>query len=133
MTIAVNERAGDIGLLRVLGARGCQILLLFLGEATVLAAAGGLAGLLLGVGIGQLLGVIVPALPVHTLWAYALFAEALAASIGLAAGMLSAPRARNRSMHRGPSNVTCRAFVIKIHKNSQIVLILRKEQVYFPY
>ena len=38
MSIAVNERTGEIGLLRALGAGRRQILALFLGEAVVLAA-----------------------------------------------------------------------------------------------
>ena len=48
MTIAVSERTAEIGLLVALGARRSNILLLFLGEAIALAAAGGVFGLLLG-------------------------------------------------------------------------------------
>ncbi|MGD9385574.1 MAG: ABC transporter permease, partial [Thioalkalispiraceae bacterium] len=44
MTISVNERTSEIGLIRALGARHSQILSLFLGEAVVLSAIGGLAG-----------------------------------------------------------------------------------------
>ena len=51
MTIAVAERTAEIGLLRALGAQRRQILLLFLGEAALLAAIGGVAGLALGWGI----------------------------------------------------------------------------------
>ena len=47
MTIAVNERIPEIGLLRALGADRRQILFLFLGEAVVLAGLGGLAGLII--------------------------------------------------------------------------------------
>lgn len=93
MTIAVTERTREIGLLRALGAGRAQILVLFLGEAMVLAAAGGLAGLALGVGGAWLLNTLIPALPVHTPWLYAVFAELLAAFIGLAAGTLPARRA----------------------------------------
>ncbi|SHO43513.1 putative ABC transport system permease protein [Desulfopila aestuarii DSM 18488] len=90
MTIAVNERTPEIGLLRAIGADRRQILLLFIGEAVVLAAAGGLAGLVIGAGIAWLLGVFVPALPTHTPWLYALYAEILAVVIGLLAGVLPA-------------------------------------------
>jgi len=93
MTIAVNERTSEIGLIRALGARRGQVLSLFLGEAIVLAAVGGFAGLLLGVGIANLLHLAVPALPVHTPWFFVVTAEAVAVLIGLAAGVLPAQRA----------------------------------------
>lgn len=93
MTIAVTERTNEIGLLVALGARRQTILGLFLGEAVALAAIGGLVGLLLGIGLAQLIGLFVPALPVHTPISFVLLAEALAAAIGLAAGVLPARRA----------------------------------------
>ena len=93
MTIAVNERTPEIGLLRAIGADRKQILWLFLGEASVLAGVGGLAGLILGVGIAWLLGVFIPALPIHTPWMYAAYAEALAIGIGFLAGVLPARHA----------------------------------------
>lgn len=95
MTIAVNERTPEIGLLRAIGADRRQILLLFIGEAVVLAGIGGLAGLAIGAGIAWLLGEFVPALPTHTPWLYAVYAEALAAVIGLLAGVLPARHAAN--------------------------------------
>jgi putative ABC transport system permease protein len=93
MTIAVHERTPEIGLLRAIGAGRNEILLLFIGEAVVLAAIGGLAGLVTGAGGAWLLGVLVPALPTHTPWQYALYAEILAAVIGLLAGVLPARHA----------------------------------------
>ena len=93
MTIAVNERTAEIGLLRALGTERLQILSLFLGEAVVLASMGGLAGLILGLGGAWLLGVLVPALPTHASWTYVVAAELLAAAIGLLAGILPARRA----------------------------------------
>ena len=93
MTIAVNERTSEIGLIRALGARRSQVLSLFLGEAIVLAAVGGIAGLLLGVGVANLLHLALPALPVHTPWVFVVAAEAVAVLIGLAAGVLPAQRA----------------------------------------
>ena len=93
MTIAINERTNEIGLLRALGARQSQVLSLFLGEAIVLAAVGGLSGLVLGIGIAQLLHFSLPALPVHTPVLYVVLAEAIAVVIGLLAGVLPARRA----------------------------------------
>lgn len=93
MTIAVHERTSEIGLLRAIGAGKNQILFLFIGEAVVLAGIGGLAGLVMGAGSAWLLEVFVPALPTHTPWIYALYAEGLSAVIGLLAGVLPARRA----------------------------------------
>jgi putative ABC transport system permease protein len=93
MTIAVNERTAEIGLLRAVGAGQRQVLLLFLGEAVALASLGGLAGLVIGAGGAWLIGATVPALPTHTSWSYVLLSEALAALIGLLSGILPARRA----------------------------------------
>jgi len=93
MTISVNERRTEIGLLRAIGAGRGQILTLFLGEAVVLSGIGGFAGLMIGAGGAWLLGTIVPALPTHTPWLYVVLAETLAVLIGLLAGVLPAHRA----------------------------------------
>lgn len=93
MTIAIKERTNEIGLLRALGARQSQVLSLFLGEAIVLAAVGGVSGLVLGIGIAQLLHLALPALPVHTPMLFVVLAEAVAVLIGLLAGVLPARRA----------------------------------------
>lgn len=93
LTIAVAERTGEIGLLRAIGATRRSILLLFLGEAALLAAIGGGAGLAMGWGFAGALKLVLPALPVHASWHYALLAEAVAVTVGLAAGVLPARRA----------------------------------------
>ena len=48
MVIAILERRGEIGLRRALGARRIHIALQFVAESTLLAAAGGVAGAVLG-------------------------------------------------------------------------------------
>jgi putative ABC transport system permease protein len=93
MTMAVTERTAEIGLLRALGAREKQVLMLFLGEAIMLSALGGVLGLIIGIGIAQGLHLLFPALPVHTPWLFAVLAELTAVSIGLAAGVAPALRA----------------------------------------
>jgi len=90
LTIAVSERTAEIGLLRAIGATRRRILWLFLAEAALLAAIGGIAGLVLGGGIAGLLKLAVPAMPVSIPWLYALLAEAVAVSVGLAAGVAPA-------------------------------------------
>jgi putative ABC transport system permease protein len=93
MTIAVSERTGEIGLLVALGAPRRSILGLFLGEAIALSAVGGLLGLLLGIGLAQLIHLVLPALPVHTPLSFVVLAECIAVGIGLLAGVLPARRA----------------------------------------
>ena len=90
MTISVTERTNEIGLLVALGARRQTILGLFLSESVMLAALGGIFGLLLGIGVAQLLRLAVPTFPVHTPWSFALSALAMSAIIGLLAGVLPA-------------------------------------------
>jgi putative ABC transport system permease protein len=93
MTMAVTERTGEIGLLRALGAKRQQILMLFLGEAILLSAAGGLAGLFIGMGIAQMLHAAIPVLPVQIPVFFAVLAESTAILIGLLAGVMPARRA----------------------------------------
>jgi len=95
MTIAVNERISEIGLFRALGATKNQIMVVFLGEAIVLASLGGFFGLLIGIGGAHLLTLTIPNLPVHTPWSFVIGAESLAVAIGLLAGVLPARRAAN--------------------------------------
>lgn len=93
MTIAVSERTAEIGLLRALGARRSQILVLFLTEALLLATVGGLAGFGLAAGLSGLLALTIPSLPIQPTWYYTLLAELLAVATGLAGGMGPARRA----------------------------------------
>lgn len=93
MSIAVSERTQEIGLLVALGATRRSILALFLGEAVMLSAAGGVIGLVAGMGLAQLLHLAAPAMPVHTPLLYVVLAEIIAIVIGLMAGVLPARRA----------------------------------------
>jgi len=92
-TIAVKERTSEIGLLRALGAQQKQILLLFLGEATMLSTLGGLIGIFLGVSLALLLGQFVPALPTHFSVFFATLSVLTSMFIGLFAGVYPAMQA----------------------------------------
>ena len=93
MTIAVRERTQEIGLLRAIGARRSRIAQLFVGEAMLLSALGGVGGLLLGfliVGIAQ---VALPSVPARIAPLYVVLALVIAVAIGLVAGVLPARNA----------------------------------------
>lgn len=93
MSIAVAERRGEIGLLTALGAPPGLVLRLFLGEAAILGALGGLLGVVIGLAGLGLLHLAIPALPFAPRMDYLLIAEILALLIGLAAGVLPAMNA----------------------------------------
>jgi putative ABC transport system permease protein len=93
MTIGVSERTAEIGLLRALGAQQVQVLRVFLSEAIVLSAIGGIGGLIVGLSIASALDLAVPALPVSYSPLFIALSEALAVVVGLIAGILPAMRA----------------------------------------
>ncbi|MFZ5765469.1 MAG: ABC transporter permease [Thermodesulfobacteriota bacterium] len=93
MTIAVQERTGEIGLLRALGAPRGQVLRIFLLEAVLLSSVGGTAGLAGGVGGARLLHSILPALPTQTNLLAVVLSFVLSVGIGLLAGIIPAVQA----------------------------------------
>lgn len=93
MTTAVRERVNEIGLLRAIGATERQILLLFLGEAILLALLGGLAGVLAMMVIVMGLGIAVPGLPLSPQPLYIVIALLVSGLIGLVAGVAPARHA----------------------------------------
>jgi putative ABC transport system permease protein len=93
MWISVNERTSEIGLAKAIGATPGQILGLYLSEAAVLSTTGGILGLLVGIGLAQLLHIFVPALPVRTPIEYVVLALLISTAVGLASGILPARRA----------------------------------------
>jgi putative ABC transport system permease protein len=86
MSIAVSERRSEIGLLTALGAPSNLVLKMFLSEAIILGALGGLLGVVIGLAGLGLLHLAIPALPFAPRMDYLLIAEALALLIGLIAG-----------------------------------------------
>jgi putative ABC transport system permease protein len=93
MLVAVNQRTGEIGLLKAVGAKNRQIVALFLTEAACLSALGGLLGLAVGAAGTFGLRALYPALDFAApAWA-ALAALGVAMASGLAFGILPARRA----------------------------------------
>jgi putative ABC transport system permease protein len=90
MTIAVRERTQEIGLLRAIGARRSRIAQLFVGEAMLLSAVGGVGGLMLGIAIVLLTQWAMPAMPAAISPFYVVLALVIAVIIGLMAGVLPA-------------------------------------------
>jgi putative ABC transport system permease protein len=93
MLVSVSERTREIGLLKALGATRGQILLVFLVEAAMISAAGGVAGLTLAFAVTRTTAVFYPAFPFDPPgWAVAA-ALAVSAAVGLVFGALPARRA----------------------------------------
>lgn len=93
MWISVNERGGEIGLLRALGLTRREVEYLFLMEAAVLALMGGIAGLAGGVGLGLVLRAVVPDLPISLRLDAAVAALLMSLFVGFLSGWLPARRA----------------------------------------
>ena len=78
MLMAVSDRTEEVGLLKSLGAKNRQILMVFLTEATLLTLAGGLIGLALGYGTVAAMTALYPAIPASTpLWASGICSSSL--------------------------------------------------------
>jgi putative ABC transport system permease protein len=93
MTIAVSERISEIGLLRAVGAEQGTIFKIFLTEAVMLSFIGGCIGVFLGILIVQLIGFVLPDLPVQLAWSYIMAAFAVSLLIGVLAGVIPAIKA----------------------------------------
>ena len=92
MLVAVTERTREIGLRKALGARAASIRLQFLLEAVVLCNIGGVVGIALGFGLGNLVAVFThfePRVPLE--WAF--IGLAFCSAVGIGFGMLPAIRA----------------------------------------
>jgi putative ABC transport system permease protein len=92
MLVSVTERTREVGIRKAMGARRADVLLQFLIEAVILALAGGMIGVLLGIGVAKGVTIAVGMPSVIKLWAVAA-GLTVAASVGVFFGVYPARRA----------------------------------------
>ena len=92
MLVSVTERTKEIGVRKSIGAKKKNILLQFLIEAVTLSLMGGLAGIVLGIGLGNLGGQMFNAAIVFP-WGWALVGVGVCGAIGIGFGLYPAMRA----------------------------------------
>lgn len=115
MTMAIYERTREIGVMKAVGASNRDVMSVFLAEAASIGLLGGIGGVLVGFGIGQLIGLIAAGMLatqaaqagagvsqaditiIYTPPWLMLFALAFSALIGIISGIYPALRAANLS------------------------------------
>ena len=93
MLVSVTERTKEIGIRKAIGATRSAIVFQFLAEAMALTFLGGLIGIILSVGISNLLMFLIPSMPAQIeLWMI-LLSLGISIGIGLVFGVLPARKA----------------------------------------
>jgi len=90
MTVAVNERTSEIGVLRAVGASQKKIRDVFLLESIFLAILGAVLGLSIGFAAIYVALLFYPDMPIAIAWDYIVYAVLISLLIGLLAGFLPA-------------------------------------------
>jgi putative ABC transport system permease protein len=93
MLVSVRERTREIGIRKALGARNRDIMAQFMIEAITLSGAGGIIGILLGVGIALLIPVFVTVLPTSVSAWSIIMAFTFSAAVGVFFGVYPARKA----------------------------------------
>jgi macrolide transport system ATP-binding/permease protein len=94
LLVSVTERTREIGIRMAIGARRLQVLLQFLVEAVLLSVAGGVAGIVIGVGMSYLISAIAH-WPIQISPAAILGGFAFSAAVGIFFGYYPARKAAN--------------------------------------
>jgi putative ABC transport system permease protein len=92
MLASVTERTHEIGVRKSLGARRRDILLQFLVESSVLSTAGGVIGVLVALGLVQLVSAVTP-VPMHTRLVAVVVPVLVSTAVGLFFGIYPARKA----------------------------------------
>jgi putative ABC transport system permease protein len=92
MLVSVTERTKEIGIRKSIGARKKSILLQFLIEAVTISLLGGLVGILLGIGAGNVVAMVLDA-PAVIPWNWALVGLIVCSGIGVGFGFYPALKA----------------------------------------
>ncbi len=94
MTISVMERTREIGILKALGSKSTEVLLLFISEATITGVLGGILGSALGFALGVLVGDYI-GLPVSVTYELGLAVILFAVLTSVIAGLYPSWQAAN--------------------------------------
>lgn len=94
MLVSVTERTREIGIRRAIGAKKRSILIQFVAEAVLLSQVGGVLGVALGIGFGNLMCLLVHAPPVVP-WDWALIGLGICSAVGILFGTYPAWKAAN--------------------------------------
>jgi putative ABC transport system permease protein len=92
MLVSVTERTKEIGIRKSIGARKKNILTQFLIEAVAISLAGGVMGIILGIGVGNLVAVMLKAALVFP-WDWAAIGLVVCSGIGVGFGFYPAWKA----------------------------------------